>query len=994
MTRRMISPELVGRAEAVAQVLMAFASAKAGETRHVLVSGEAGVGKTRLLTRTGELVSARGGRVLLGGCVSMGDAAVPFAPYAEIVRGLVAQDGAAEIAGLAGHWAGDLARLVPSLGRDDVIPRQERWAQSRLHESLLELFRRLSAREPLLIQLEDLHWADAGTLAATAFLFRAIRDEPIVIVCTIRSDEVTRRHPLRPWVAEVNRSERVERLDLEPLTAAESAELIRIITGIDQATAAMQDIHRRSDGNPFFIEELLASGADEERLLPPSLREVLLTRVDDMEASAQELLGVAAIGGREVDHDMLLAVADRSGPSATKDLAALVEAGLLVPITGPGDDGYAFRHALVQEAVHDALLPPQRRRLHREYAERLEQRGDAASGDVRLLIQLAQHWREARDVRALDASIRAGDAAMESFAFSTAAQEYDHALDLWADAVTAGDDHIDHIDLLAKAGQAAYYAADSRRAVAAARQALTELTADADPARRSKLGLALARSLWISGDWSASLEAYEATLVAAPPAPHLARIRALAGLGQAYMLFGWLGRSRPLCEEAVELARSVGAHELEGHGLNTLAVDLAGMGESEAAIEAIDRALDIAVELGSPDDIGRALVNQGDVLAWAGYPERALEASRAGIKTVSDLGMETSYGTFIRLNAVSFAYTVGEWGEAAELLAAADRSADPSVGTEAYRAEYALGYLVSSGAPEAAAVWRKAHQMRSEHPSNATSIPTLTAAIEAACFEERFEEAVTLAREGLDLLRKIDGFHRVDDLARAASRPLADVGRRAAMANDDAEFVAARDHLDSLIELMRVSRARMAHPSEALDAVFDAGEAQVQMEWRRLNDDATVEGWRAVAARWHAIGYPYPEAYTLWRAAHATDSAGARRAAVDALKEAHAIAARLGARPLMIQLDVVARKLRVRLESRAVAETSVPSGADFGLTSREREVLSSVAAGRTNRQIAEELFISESTAGVHVSHILSKLGVTSRTQAARLAISQGLVEAS
>ena len=382
------------------------------------------------------------------------------------------------------------------------------------------------------------------------------------------------------------------------------------------------------------------------------------------------------------------------------------------------------------------------------------------------------------------------------------------------------------------------------------------------------------------------------------------------------------------------------------------------------------------------------------MLAWAGYPERALEASRAGIKTVTDLGMETSYGTFIRLNAVSFAYTVGEWGEAAELLAAADRSADPSVGTEAYRAEYALGFLVSSGAPEAAAAWRKAHQMRSEHPSNATSTPTLIAAIEAACFEERFEEAVELAEEGLELLRKIDGFNRVDDLARAASRPLADVGRRAAMADDDDAFVAARDRLDSLIELMRVSRARMARPNEALDAVFDAQEAQVQMERQRLDGDATVEGWRAVAARWHAIGYPYREAYTLWRAAQATDGSGERSAAVDALKEAHAIAARLGARPLMIQLDVVARKLRVRLDVRAVSEASVPAGTDFGLTSREREVLSSVAAGRTNRQIAEELFISESTAGVHVSHILSKLGVSSRTQAARVAISQGLVEAS
>jgi DNA-binding CsgD family transcriptional regulator len=284
--------------------------------------------------------------------------------------------------------------------------------------------------------------------------------------------------------------------------------------------------------------------------------------------------------------------------------------------------------------------------------------------------------------------------------------------------------------------------------------------------------------------------------------------------------------------------------------------------------------------------------------------------------------------------------------------------------------------------------------MRSEHPSNATSTPTLTAAIEAACFEERFEEAVELAEEGLELLRKVDGFSRAADLARAASWPLADVGRRAAIANDDDALGAARDRLDSLIELMRVSRARMAHPSQALNGVFEAQEAQVQMERQRLDGDATVDGWRAVAARWQAIGYPYLEAYALWRAAQATDRAGERSAAVDALKEAHAIAARLGARPLMVELGVVARKLRVRLDARAVSEASVPDGTAFGLTSREREVLALVAAGRSNRQIADVLFIGESTAGVHVSHILAKLGVSSRTQAANVAISQGLVEAS
>ena len=251
MTRRMISRELVGRAAALQQLTDSLDSVREGSPRHLLVSGEPGVGKTRLLSHSRAMAERDGTRVLLGGCVSMGDEGLPFAPYTEILRSLVAQEGAARVAALAGPAAGDLSRLVPALSSDASPPTQERWAQSRMHEALLELLRQLATDGPVLLQLEDLHWADAGTLATTSFLFRAIRDERVAIVTTMRADEIMRNTTLRSWVAEISRSDRLERLELHPLDEREVAELVRDITGEEPTPAAIAEYFRRSDGNPL-----------------------------------------------------------------------------------------------------------------------------------------------------------------------------------------------------------------------------------------------------------------------------------------------------------------------------------------------------------------------------------------------------------------------------------------------------------------------------------------------------------------------------------------------------------------------------------------------------------------------------------------------------------------------------------------------------------------------------------------------------------------------
>ena len=614
----------------------------------------------------------------------------------EILRSLVALDGAATVTAMAGRAAADLARLVPALGASERPLEAESWAQTRLYEAIFELFRRLAARAPLLIQLEDMHWADAGTLAATSYLLRATTDEAITIVATFRSDEVTRKHPLRPWLAEIARDARVERIDLQPLELPEITAIAHHILGEEIAARELDEIHRRSDGNPFFAEELLCCRSETGTFLSASLRDVLLTRIDRLPDSTRRLLGVAAVGGREVEHATLVAAAGASDAEVEADVQLLVDQGLLLTTRATDDDdAYGFRHALLQEAVYETLLPTERRRLHRGWGEVLSAHG--AVGEAAVRVELAYHWREARDSRALAASVAAGDAALESFSYGIASSEYEEALLLWEDETALGL-AIDHVELLRRVAHAAGLSSHYRRAVTACREAIAEL-GDGDPVRLTVLQIQLGRSLWIAGDWSASIEAYEEGLRIAPAEPPIVRIGALAGLGQVYMLHDRLTESQRLCEEAIAGARAIGARHLEGHGLNSLAVVQSGLGATETAAQSIAQALDIALDLGIPDDIGRAYVNRADMEAWSGYPDQALETCREGIRVSGEWGVASSYGVYVGYAAASFGFESGQWAEGARLLKEADRVAGGDVASFLYRASYVMEYLACSGDP-------------------------------------------------------------------------------------------------------------------------------------------------------------------------------------------------------------------------------------------------------------------------------------------------------
>ena len=667
----------------------------------------------------------------------------------------------------------------------------------------------------------------------------------------------------------------------------------------------------------------------------------------------------------------------------------LVDAGLLVPTRAvDGDDAYSFRHALLHEVVYDGLLPTERRRLHLRWGEYLSEHIADDGDDAARLVQLAHHWREARDTRAPAASIAAGDGAMTSFSYEIAASEYGEALLLW-DGGSEARTGIDHVELLERSARAAYLASDFRHAVASCREAIDEL-GDQDPARLTGLLILLGRSLWVSGEWGPAIVAYERALETSPAEPPIVRVKALAGLAQVYMLHSRLLEARPLCEEAIEAAMAIGARDLEGHGRNTLGVVLAFLGETDAAMASIDAALQIGLELGIPDDIGRAYVNKVDIEAWCGFPDQALETAEEGMRVAAEWGVSNTYGAYIGWGGVTAGFESGAWDQALEILAQADRMVGSSDAGYVYRASYASELFANRGDERFLPLWERASRSMLERPPSDFLGQLFLGGIGHAAFVGDHARATELTWQIIDLLRGVDAGIRLAEVARVASWPVAELGKAARLAGDETALAQAREHMDRLGAIATRWRQEMAEPSSRLGEILALDAAQLEAERGRMEGSDRSAQWRDIADAWDRLGRPFRSAMARWRQAEAADSAGEREIVATALRETHRVALELGARPLLDHLEVMARRLRLPLGSKAASAGNAPARA-YGLTRREQEVLAEVAAGRTNREIAQTLFISESTAGVHVSNILGKLGVSTRTEAARVALDQGLV---
>ena len=986
---------MIGRTAELQQLEDALAAASSGRPSLAFVAGDSGVGKTRLVGELVRRAQASGAEVLSGDAVELGEGELPYAALVSALRGL-ARDGHPALDALHPRDRAELARLLPGLAGaapSSDASSSDTPAQGRLFEALLGLLDRLGADAPVVLALEDLHWADPSTRAFVAFLARSLCRERVLVVLTYRLDELHRRHPLRPLLAEIERDPNVHRVTLEPLSRDELASALEDILGAPPDAGLLDRLHARSEGNPLFMEELLAAGVDGRGALPVTLRDALMVRIEQLTETAQELLRILAVG-QYVDHATLGEV---SGLPRAELVAALREGVASHLIVAQADDRYAFRHALLREVVADDLLPGERIELHRAFAAALEGRAAEGPAGAQLAAGIAHHYAAAGDQRAaLGASVRAAAAAESLHAFGEAALLFERALELWdrvpdAEAVAG----MDQVALLHRAGDAFIASGDRSRPTPMLRAALEMVDEQAEPRRAAALLERLAMAHWRAGRPREGLDTAERALALVEhgePTPERATI--YAWWAKTRMLQGRYRDATAFARKAIEAAEATGNQAALAGALNGMGTSLSAQGAVEEGTAALRRAIDIAREQNRPRELESAQVNLADALHLAGRDREALAAARAARQDSPGRG---NHGVWLDVTIAEMLVEIGEWDEAERLLPGEDRRflGNELVYVELIRAELLLG----RGRHDEAA----AHLARLADPVAASAEPQWHGAYGALLAELRRRQGdLDGARAAVD-----DALDRIEfcteDAARLARVSAAGVtveadrAQRGRDLGDDAEVARALGDIEAFVLRVEAAAEVSGLPVEA------AWLATARADAARAAGEPSAELGRASAAAWEAVERVYRIAVAQAREAEAEVAADDREAAARAAGAALETGRRLGAGWLAGEVEGLVARARLRVDDdgdgAAVGDgapdaegEAAPAEDPFGLTPRERQVLALVARGATNRQIGAQLYMAEKTASVHVSRILAKLDVRSRTQAAAVAHRLGLAD--
>jgi ATP/maltotriose-dependent transcriptional regulator MalT len=978
MATRMTSARFVGRAAELAELQAALRDAGERRPSLALVGGESGVGKSRLADELKRHARESGARVLSGDCVELGDDELPYAPLLSALRPLV-REGDPALDALAPPFRAALDDILPGLGS----PGSGDATQSRVFEALLSLFESLAEEEPVLLVVEDLHWADSSTRSFIGFLARTICSERMLVVGTYRSDELHRRHPLRPLLAELASDPYARLLELPRFTPEELGEQLAGILADTPDPQLVERLYTRSEGNALFAEEILAAGLDGRGSLPPTLRDALMLRVERLSPQPQELLRWIACQP-SVEHELVEAV---SGLEPAELRAALREAVASQIVVTVGDDSYGFRHALLREVVYDDLLPGERTELHSALARAHEERIEGGERGAHVTAQAAHHWAAAGDQpQALRAAVRAALAAERVNAFGEAQALFERALGLW-DRVDDPEPlaGIREVELLSHAAAAADQAGDPMRQEALLRRALEQVDEASDPGRVALIRERLSQSLWSQHRQDESLDALKAALEVLP-AERPERAKLLAQFSRRRMLQSRFVEAAEVAREAIECARAAGHREAEAIALNSLGTALGDRGQVDEGVDYLRQSLAIAREEGLEMEEGGAWINIADVLHLAGRTDEALETARNGLEAAYTRDWRTT--DWLRLATSEYSFHLGDWDTAEKAIPAASRR--HTGGTlllwQTCRAQLALGRGDLETAEEAVEILRGATADLTEPQFVGTS-----AALRAELLVRRGD--IDLARTAIDdAIDRIEfcseDVPRMALLAAVGLRVEGDAGEGAHDRRDEQAAEQARTRAEALLERARATaesgwRAEAAHLASA------------EAEHARATGAPAAGLWAAAAASWDELGRAYPAAYARWREAEAHMAGRDRDAAARTASAALAEARRLGSAWLVEEIESLAARARLNLGEQG-AEAAAPASSTepedpFGLTARERDVLALVAAGATNREIGERLHMAEKTASVHVSRILAKLNVRSRTEAAAVAHRQGLV---
>lgn len=994
-----VCPTLIGRAAHLASLAELAREAFAGRGRLALVAGEPGIGKSRLLAEIQTQI-AQGTisppLILAGRCYEQ-DATLPYAPVRDLLRGFVAAHRPDEVAAIirddpAAFLAllPDLAPLIPA---DVAQPGGADIEKARLVRALVGALGALAAHRPLLIIIEDIHWSDEGSLDFLLALARRAPALPLFLLATYRDGEV--RRALGDFLAAIDRERLATEYPLSRLALDETDAMLRAIFGLDRSPRAdfVHTLHRLTEGNPFFVEEvvksLIAAGdifyADgawnrkplEELRIPRSVLMAVQRRLDDLSDTARQLLSLAAVAGRQFDFALLEDLTDHDERTLVRLIKELIAAQLVVE---EEEDRFGFRHALTRQAVYADLLARERRALHRAVAEALE-RLHADRLDA-WLADLAHHWAAAGAWdRVLAVAPRAGRQAQALHVPHAAIEQYTVALD-------------------------------------AARRL------DQPPPR--EILRARGQAHETLGDFDAALADYSQTLALAEAAgDRAAELEALGDLGWLWTGHNFL-RARDYLERVLHLCRELDRPELLARTLNRVGNLYVNADRLDDALRCHGEALTIYRALGDQrgqadtlELLGLTSYMGGDVFASVGHYDGAIALLRLlddqrGLATVLIPAMLCCSHTLF--SALATPATTPEGIRKGEEALAITRRIGWRAGETNALAflSYVLGpqgeFARAWGyAAEGLALGRQIDH-RTWLSSSQLGLGIVAAnLLDFGTARDEYERSLVVMRE-----------MRSDFMVRVVSGLLAQVqidagdlaGAEATLAAVLSEETPMRAYGESLVWAARVelllARGESADALATVERVIAAG----------ANADARNPA-AVVPVLWHQRG-------------RALLALGQRDAALDALQSAETRAREQGMRPLLwriqVSLGTCLRALGRREEASAVlsaaralvgelalnapddalrdeflrnAATLFPRVAPptprrttketyGGLTTREREVAALIARGKSNRAIADDLYVVERTIEKHVENILGKLAFTSRAQIAAWAVERGL----
>lgn len=1014
MAQRASSPVFVGRRAELERLEHALEQAVHDNSSLVLVAGDAGVGKTRLISEFTRRATAGGARVLSGACLEVGEGGLPYAPFAEAFRQL-AREAEPEARSLVEAAAtAELARLAPEFHISeypaDSTP-DARSPRARLFDGVLASLGTLSTIGPVVLILEDLHWADGSTRDLIRFLVRNVRNERLLFVATYRTDDVHRRHPLVPFLGELERSARVERIELRPFGRDDLARQVAAILESPPTADFIEMMLKRSDGLPFYVEELLAGRDADHAGVPPTLRDVLESRLSALTDTTLEIVRAASVIGSRFTHDRLAAVLDRRGGAIEAALREAIDAKMVVTLIDSDNPAYRFRHALIREAAHEDLLPSERVRLHTRLANYLgglldkpaTDAGDGPGADTgaSIVADLAIHAYEAHDLPlALSTSVRAARSSAEMLAYHEALGHAERALELWSRVQgPEGLTGTDRLSLLVEASRLAANAGRVDRALGFAQVALKDVDPVTEPDLLARLLTTIASYAWEVSEFETAVEAAERSReLIGQGVASATKARARIALGFMRFFGGRYREAEALLEEAIELTRKPDDRAARAVASAILSEVLVLLGRPGRALAL---AIEADAELRTQETTHWSVLESVDWTAVlythfaSGEFEAAVRDGYERLATAMRYGVDDRYGGYLREGIIESLKELGRYDEL-EALAATGGPRDTDRPSTSWILDHRSVASIRRGRVDQARELIDRRTQRHDQDIVWPLIPT----IELARAEGRFEDVEAATVRAVETTRSagiLDALWLILDTAVGAAADEAEAARRKRRPDQAMRAASLAREWSELLEGI----AAAAENDGGAGPFLRARAATAAAEVMRAEMTSNPERWADAASQWSTLPAPYQAAYCRFRQAEALLSGRAassdRSAAQGALRAALVSARALGAGPLQADIESLARRGRIELEAEVADAVEPPEPQDrvaastITLTPRERETLRLVAAGHTNREIGDQLYISEKTVSVHVSNAMAKLQALSRYEAAAAAEREGLL---